>query len=244
MGIDIVEYSYLQASTAQVFEFCAEHYLKEDVHWGSDTSTLSEYCNPEQAVIDVGCGPGWHVDWFCRQARHPKRVVGIDNCQRMLDLAAKRVCGLQFRPELCLASMRSMPFFNCEFDLAICMNNSLGNVVTGDLPAISRKQALSEIHRILTTDGHLVLSVFARTCLSSNAEYGAVFVLDRNESNIAEGDLIVRYVCPTSTQPHSIPYYSHWFTEGEVYELLVSTGFKDVSITYRGPRLVAIASKG
>jgi SAM-dependent methyltransferase len=52
---------------------------------------------PRQRVIDVGCGPGWTLQWLCKLGHS---VVGLDISQELLDIAELRMKSDPFPPFL------------------------------------------------------------------------------------------------------------------------------------------------
>src|SRR5262249_21150117 len=50
-----------------------------------------------QRIIDVGCGPGWTVQWLCKLGHS---VVGLDISQELLDIAELRMKADPYPPFL------------------------------------------------------------------------------------------------------------------------------------------------
>lgn len=239
----------LVKSTKQVFDECAQIYLKEDKHWGCDLDIISEYVEKfgEPEIVELGTGYAWHLaNLFFITSNKLKRVVGIDYSDKMLERANALLnsISLNGRPliekvELRKADILSLPFDSENFDVALLLNNTLGNIPaeTFDRARDQRKRALSEIRRILRQSGYLILSVYNSRKLTEEDKYGEVFELDHNLSNLDTLDLVVRY------KETGTPYYSHWFSANEIRQLLYDVSFRVVAVEERGKRLVVVAQK-
>jgi SAM-dependent methyltransferase len=115
--------------------------------------------NQERArLLDVGCGFGRHL---IRLATDMPAVtaLGIDMIPGMVAEAAHdaRIAGLDSRLYFCQDDAVSLD--TCrdgEFDAAICMTNTLGNLEEGKAAA-----AIRQIHRVLKPDGKLLISVYS-----------------------------------------------------------------------------------
>lgn len=86
-------------------------------------------------VLDAGCGEGVLIDEY----RGKLTIEGVD-----LNYAGNRIQR---------ASLRALPYAECTFDRVLCLD-VLEHLEHADQPA-----ALAEIHRVLSADGELLLSV-------------------------------------------------------------------------------------
>jgi SAM-dependent methyltransferase len=98
-------------------------------------------------VLDVATGPGYVAE---RAAALGATVVGIDLAEGMLELARKRLAGV----ELVRADAEELPFDDASFDAVI------GGLVINHLPDPQR--ALAEAARVLVSGGRLAFSVWDR----------------------------------------------------------------------------------
>lgn len=236
-------------STKQVFEECAPVYLKEDKHWGCDLDIISEYVEKfkESEIIELGTGYAWHLaNLFFLSFANLKRVVGVDYSENMLKRAHALLSSILYngqplteKVELYKADILSLPFENESFDVAIFLNNTLGNIPseTFDKAKEMRKKALTEIKRILKPAGFLILSVYNANKLTEEDKYGEVFELDHDLSNLETFDLVVRF------KETRTPYYSHWFTRNEICQLLYDVSFKVLEVEERKKRIVGVGQK-
>ena len=96
-------------------------------------------------VLDVGCGTGIHLDMY---RRFNCKLYGIDRSPSMLDVARSR---LGDKAELHLGDATQMPYKKDTFDLILCM------LALHEMDQLTRILVLSEIRRVLKTDGHILL---------------------------------------------------------------------------------------
>jgi demethylmenaquinone methyltransferase/2-methoxy-6-polyprenyl-1,4-benzoquinol methylase len=99
-------------------------------------------------VLDVGCGTGdLSIELFERTAA---RVVGIDFCRPMLQLAKQKAPGLKFVEGDAL----KLPFADASFD-GITVGFALRNLSSIEL-------GLAELHRVLKPHGSLAILEFSQ----------------------------------------------------------------------------------
>jgi SAM-dependent methyltransferase len=236
-------------STRQVFEECSKIYLKEDKHWGCDLDIISEYVekfkNPK--LIELGTGYAWHLaNLFFVSSAEFERVVGLDYSPNMLEKAHSLLNSISYngtslakRIELKEGSVLSVPYEDESFDVALMLNNTLGNIPAHSFNKAKdqRRKALSEAKRVLSPTGYLILSVYNATKLTEEDKYGEVFDLDHDLSNLETSDLVVRY------KKTDTPYYSHWFNINEIRQLVYDVSFKIVEAEERRNRIIVVAQK-
>jgi SAM-dependent methyltransferase len=239
----------LTKTTKQVFDECAPVYLKEDKHWGCDLDIISEYVEKfkEAEVIELGTGYAWHLaNLYFLASCNLKRVVAVDYSEKMLEMARALLSSISYdgqplidKVELKKGDILSLPFDNESFDVAILLNNTLGNIPAEsfDKAKQKRKEALIEAKRILRTSGFLIISVYNADRLAEEDKYGEVFELDHTLSNLETFDLVVRF------KKTGTPYYSHWFTKDEICKLLYDVSFRVVEVELRRKRIVVVAQK-
>jgi SAM-dependent methyltransferase len=104
-------------------------------------------------VLDVPCGFGRHT---VPLGAAGYRAVGADRSQALLDEARRRAAGARW-PKLVRADYRELPFADGSFDVALNLFTSLGYL--GDE---QDERALTEIGRVLRSDGSLVIETMHR----------------------------------------------------------------------------------
>jgi arsenite methyltransferase len=101
-----------------------------------------------ERLLDAGCGPGFYVAELAEVVGDSGSVVGLDESDGMLGLAAARSEG---RPNVSFAQgvVTAMPVKDEDFDGAICVQ------VLEYVPEVD--VALRELHRALRPGGRLVV---------------------------------------------------------------------------------------
>jgi len=105
--------------------------------------------NRSQAIIDVGCGVGSNCSVLQEIA---EIVVGVDIEEKAIEYAKRRSPSTIFLE----GSVLDLPFPNNTFDVVVCLDV---------LEHTEDEEALSEIARILTSEGILILTVPASMAL-------------------------------------------------------------------------------
>jgi len=241
--------SVLAGTTKQVFDECAQVYLREDKHWGCDldiiVSCLERFRAPE--VVELGTGYAWHLaNLFFLSPVPIRSVVGVDYSPKMLERARELLSAVRFRGgtlgdrvKLVETDMTKTQLRSASFDVALILNNTLGNVPGHSFThaALRRSAVLREARRLLRPQGFLVTSVYNARRFEEKDKYGKVFALDHVLSDTTNFDLVVRF------KKTGTAYYSHWFTEIEVKQLVEQAGFSVLEIEERRKRLVVVAQK-
>lgn len=227
-------------SSTDVFDVVAPDYIRIDEHWGCDLDALKSAFNAALAetagpvaYLDVGSGPGFHV--CAMQEFYPAaEVLGIDPSLEMIEVAALRARVMRLsRVGLLRTPLERMA--DERFDVVSCLNNTLGNLrARGMRPTAVRERAMRKMRRIVRSDGFLVVSVYNLEKLAST--YGCnLRILPKSRPE--RGDLFVEY----RQGEQRVEYYSHWFTENELVELLERNRFKIDLFEKRMSRLVVRA---
>lgn len=100
---------------------------------------------PTARVLDIGCGPGYHMAWMEAQGF---RATGIDLSNEMLIQARLRVQGELIHQDMC-----QMTFPPASFEGIWCCSSFF------HLPKTQATAALNQIQRILVPEGILYLSL-------------------------------------------------------------------------------------
>jgi ubiquinone/menaquinone biosynthesis C-methylase UbiE len=100
------------------------------------------------SVLDVGCGTGVHLEMY---RKYDCQLFGIDTSASMLQQARAR---LGEGADLREANAAHMPFEGGKFDLVIAM------LVLHEMEDTLRTQVLSEMKRVVKTDGRILLIDF------------------------------------------------------------------------------------
>jgi ubiquinone/menaquinone biosynthesis C-methylase UbiE len=127
----------------QIAAAYAERYWKMSLD--NTLQNFMDAVKPNGNVLDLGCGPGRDVALLSKRGLN---VIGFDRSLGMLVEAQRRV-----QAGFACADMRRIPLASGSID-GIWMCASLLHIPRIDVPDV-----LSEIHRILRTNGILFISV-------------------------------------------------------------------------------------
>ena len=103
---------------------------------------------PGEAVLDVGCGPGFYVAEILGRIGESGRVTGVDTSAPMLAMAARRA-GEAENVTLEEAPATDLPFEDASFDAAVSVQ------VLEYVDDVER--AIAELRRVLRPGGRVVL---------------------------------------------------------------------------------------
>ncbi len=124
-------------------------------------------------VVDLGCGPGWHLEPLGRPA------IGLDAARAILQLAQRRSHG-----PLVQASVADLPFASGT------LGGAVASRVHTHLPAVDNPRALADLHRCLTADAPVVFDFIMNTDHDADPRIWAV---DDRSSGPFDGRLISRW---------------------------------------------------
>ncbi len=111
---------------------------------------IEEHLAPRSSVLDVACGNGRHS---VELSKRNFNVTGLDTAKGMILAAQKKASAL--RIPFVVGDMVNLPFRSLTFDAAICMWNSLQDI----LGAVKRKTAVQEMCRVLKQAGTVIIDL-------------------------------------------------------------------------------------
>jgi SAM-dependent methyltransferase len=154
------------------------------------------YNNGVKRILDLGCGTGRHLTFLSRSGFD---VSGFDSSKTALDLALKWLNEEGLVANIHLGRMEEpLPYPDDNFDAVISIQVIHHNLIQDIVSTVT------EIERILTTDGFIFISV---PVLDSTPEKPED---DWKLEQVEEGTFIPQ-VGPESGVPH------HYFTEQELH---------------------------
>lgn len=235
----------LTSETFEVFQSCSSVYLDLDAHWGSDIDLIRKIIttNGLTKILDIGCGPGWHLSELAKSTNGKTQIIGLDYSPNMLREASIRLSrnGSHKKIVLIQGNGDHLPFAKEIFNLTLCLNNTLGNITCDDIKENSflRHSFVKQIERILTLGGRAIFSVYHAPSFSRIDRYGDEFILLPHESDFGNFDFILSYKTPSGIHK----YYSHWFTSDELEDILIHSGLTILETKVIGERLIIASEK-
>jgi len=236
----------LEKSTPWAFEKCSTCYPIIDEHWGCDLDILKAALRPfkKPTVVDMGCGPGWHIANLLFLYSGIRRIIGVDYSSRMIGLARRNIeiNHLEGKVKLIKGDITKPLFPGKSVESIYCLNNTLGNIFKKSFGETKRLRlsTLENWRYCLKRKGRLVLSVYnAKKLDLKKDKYGKFFRINRQRSEIDNNDFVIKVYPPEAK--NGIFFYSHWFTEEEITKDMRSCGFLIEGIEKRKERIVIIA---
>ena len=104
-----------------------------------------------RTAADLGCGTGAVPALMPEKA---EKIIGVDGSPRMLELARRRLAGLEDRVSLRIGDLAHLPLADGEANF-VCLNLVLHHLA-------DPQDALREVRRVLSKGGTLVLTDFNR----------------------------------------------------------------------------------
>lgn len=108
-------------------------------------------------LLDVGTGPGYLALAASKLVGMDGAAVGIDASPEMIDRARKLAARRGSKAEYIVATAQTLPFDDDSFDVVV------SRLVFHHLPGATKKQALSEMARVLKPGGRLLIVDLAST---------------------------------------------------------------------------------
>ena len=220
------------------FDSVGREYPDNDLHWGNDIPWLFGELDKHSSLYPIrilypGCGPGRLFTTLSGFSEKIYSVLAMDMSSVMTKEATAALFRIASFSRLGVSVVQQNFMTDIledeeggEFDLVLCLNNTLGNIIDGDYKGarMLREDALRRFGQRLRYGGFLFLTVYNRDLLprEENSLYSPFLKINTDESDFSSGDLSMVF---SREGVPDIQFYSHWFTEPELKGLLKSQGF-------------------
>ncbi len=232
------------------FNLTAENYLEDDIRWGDDTDLIYFQGKKLQhklgRLIDIfypGVGPGRILVQILTKRQFFRKITAIDYSPNMIELSQRNLAKLiDLEPEVKdwveLKLGNLLHFKEHEkYDMALLLNNTLGNIVVNDSGELGRKAALEILNNVLRPGGILFFSVYNITKIRLlNGFYTPKLKIERR---LNEQDFLLEL----SIKGEKHLLYSHWFTVEEIKDLISKMGYTLLWVAERKERIIVCAEK-
>ncbi len=210
-----------KAQVAELFNNIAgrydflNHFLSLGIDKGWRKKAIAEVATVKPTtILDVATGTG---DMAIAAAKkiHPKKIIGVDISEGMMDVGRKKIAGLNLQQLITLQTgdSEAMPFANGEFDAIMC--------AYGVRNFEHLEAGLTEMCRVLRPGGKLVILEFSHPTAPVVKQFYHFYF--RNILPLL-GRLVSKHIRAYTYLPESVMA----FPEGKKFcEILKQCGFKD-----------------
>lgn len=192
--------------TATDYNSVAEKYSEvREKNWKEMDFLFENYLNPNDRVLDLGCGNGRFYNKFINCGAE---YWGIDSCQKLVEIAKKNYPEASFEVADAFNIPYDSDFFDKVYSVAV-----LHHIPSAEL----RLEFLKEIRRVLSTNGYLILTVWDLKEKSKKRKFN--FLTWFWELYLERGDILLPWYGVKDT-------YFHSFNLTELIALVENVGFK------------------
>lgn len=185
-------------------------------------------------ILDLGCGPGLYTEIYARQGHN---VTGIDISKNSIAYAKKESANKKLNIKYLHGDYNELELPESSFDLITMIYTDFGV-----LPPEDRKKLLVKVHRLLKPGGRFIFDVLNDNNLKSKTTprvwdisksgfWKNVPYIVLSDSHLYEQEKVILYqhiVVDENEQVDIYRFWTHFFSEKDLKELLRKNGFKEM----------------
>ncbi len=200
---------YLLEKTREDYNLIADEFSRtREKPWEELKPLFDYYTKNRERVLDLGCGNGRYYD-FLKEKQ--VEYTGLDNSEKLIELAKKRYPGLNFQIGDALRLPLPDNYFDKVFSIAVLHHFPSEGI---------RLESLDEVRRVLKKGGLLILTVWKfheKKEILLLIKYTFLKVIRKSKLDFKD------ILEPWGKKAER---YYHWFSERELIKLFDKSGFK------------------
>ncbi|MEM7103995.1 MAG: methyltransferase domain-containing protein [Bacteroidota bacterium] len=194
--------------------------------WESEKYVFQKYLDPENRILDLGCGTG-RTTIPLYQLGYQK-IYGVDLTPEMINKANELNLQYHLSLDFQVGDATNLSFEDQTFDAVIFSFNGLMSIPEAE----SRLQAILEINRVLKPDGHFIFTTHDRDAAFEYKDFWKAEKIkwdagQQDPSLYEFGDII------SHSKNESREIFIHIPDKKEIETLLNETGFVILETFYR-----------
>jgi len=217
--MDIIKARLLIKDIKKNYDLIAHDFDRTRTDFWPELNFLKDFFNPGQNVLDFGCGNG---RFFGLIKEKDVNYYGVDISQNLLKIAQERHREGNF---YLIDESLKLPFENNFFDIVVSL------ATFHHMPSdILRRLLLKEFYRVLKPNGILILAVWDfyhgknRKYLFKSHLHWLKNIFLKNPFEMERKDIFLPWKDKTGTVLGK--RYFHIFSQREIKNLLLNSGFK------------------
>lgn len=228
----------LGLDTRRAFSSAGRHYYFHDERWGCDVDLLRSVSVPARPrVIELGSSVAVILRTTGLLYPDYRSLTALDYAPSLCALAERELAHVPRSKVVCASIedfLESAP--RGSADIVLLVNNTLGNCWAEGSSAAHFAWILSQIRRLLSREGILLLGVYSRQGVTLG-RYGNGLEL---VEDLGDGDFVGRVTRARVTGT----FFSHLFEATEVLDLLAESRLSVVRHVDRDRRLIYVCKRG
>lgn len=203
--------------TERGYDLIAEKFSQTRIHFWRGLEFLRDYAHDDERVFDWGCGNGRLLEIL--KDISGIQYFGTDVSQKLIDLAIQKYPSQNFHFSKLSSNQTSVPFDDEYFKTVYSI------AVMHHIPSVAiRESMVKEMHRIVSQDGHVVVTVWnlwQKKYIGNIMKNWALKIVGL--SRLDWNDCRIRF---RDNHGNEFWRFHHAFTAQELQRLFEAAGFK------------------